>query len=75
MYRCSECSEVVGPHQRQHQVVVETRSKRYPPRPDAFQVTKRIKEKKVWVDDPGGVGHETVSTIALCEACFRRRRS
>jgi len=75
MFRCHTCREVVGPHQRQFPVVIATRSKRYPPKAEAFQVYKHDKQKKVWVDDPGGVGHEAVSTAPLCEACFRQRRS
>jgi len=73
MYRCAQCSEVVGPNEPQHKVVTKTRPKRYPARERASLVKRRDKPKPVWVDDPGGVGEEIVTEVALCRRCRQRR--
>ncbi|HYR28543.1 MAG TPA: hypothetical protein VEU30_08760 [Thermoanaerobaculia bacterium] len=65
MYRCEICREVVQPHTPSHRLVVETREKRYPYRPDLYPI-KGTKEKKA---DPGGVGREIVREVVACPRC------
>jgi hypothetical protein len=69
MYRCEECSSVVGPGVSQIREVVETRFKRYPVRENANHVMKHAKRKRVLVDDPGGTGREIVRERSLCPSC------
>lgn len=65
MYRCEMCRELVPPGTPSHRVVVETRERRYPYRPDLFAI-KGTKEKKA---DPGGVGREIVREVIACPRC------
>ena len=55
MYICESCDKVVGPGIPSNRVVVETRSKVYPPRPQA--------------NDPGGSGREIAKEICVCPEC------
>ncbi|HRQ40762.1 MAG TPA: hypothetical protein PLD25_22830 [Chloroflexota bacterium] len=50
-----------------HRLVIATRPKSYPPRPEV----NRIKSggKVEWKDDPGGEGVEIVKEILVCLAC------
>ena len=56
----------------QRLVVVATRAKRHPPRENAFEVFKSEKRRRVWVDDPGGVGHEFVREVARGSDSLKR---
>lgn len=69
MYRCQSCAEVSRPGERQHQVVVLTREKRYPYRP-AVHRFRRAGKLEVQ-DDPGGAGRETVKELKVCAPCKR----
>jgi hypothetical protein len=57
-YICDVCKTVRPRHENPIKVVVETRSKFYPPR--------QLKDDKV---DKGGVGQEIVKELTMCPAC------
>lgn len=71
MYRCENCQNLVPPNTKVHRVVIETRLKRYPLRE---KVHKKINKegKLVYVDDPGGIGYETVREIIVCPDCAKK---
>lgn len=64
MYRCKKCGGNTKSGESIRRVVVKTREKNYPPR--KYELPGR---SKVQVFDPGGVGHETVSELAVCGMC------
>jgi hypothetical protein len=56
-------------------VVVETRPKTYPYRPHANRVVRpdaRGKPKTIFLDDPGGRGHEAGREVIACPDCAAR---
>jgi hypothetical protein len=55
MFRCDECKEISKPSEKPVRVVVETRNKIYPMRPQAY--------------DPGGTGTEIVREILVHSTC------
>jgi hypothetical protein len=57
-------------------IVVETRAKKYPFRPEANRVVRlseKGKRKVIFVDDPGGAGREVAREMIVCPACASRR--
>lgn len=73
MFRCKKCQCVVPPRTPAHRLIVQRRSKEYPYRSKANVVVRRTsldkKPKKQYLDDPGGIGEETVSEVVVCPAC------
>ena len=57
MFICDGCHSPSEPHEPERRVVVEIRKKVYPPR--------------IFAEDPGGSGWETVREISLCTECFK----
>lgn len=55
MFKCASCETNIGPHVSPTRVVIETRTKLYPPREEA--------------NDPGGVGVEVVKEVNVCPTC------
>ncbi len=49
--------------------VIETREKIYPFRPRATEFADPKTGKRKWLDDPGGIGRETVLEAILCAQC------
>jgi hypothetical protein len=72
MYQCQLCRKVVPPNTKAHHLIVESRFKRYPPRPKANHFTDQ--KKSQWRDDPGGEGCEIVREILVCPDCAARQR-
>jgi hypothetical protein len=74
MFRCEICGSTVPAHTRAQRIVLETRPKRYPARPEVFRVVTWIagKRKVTWKDDPGGIGDEIVREVLVCPACSYR---
>jgi hypothetical protein len=68
VYRCQVCRRIVPTRIPQHRVVVETRTRTYPPRPKAnrFHRERRLKQ----ADDPGGRGEEIAMELVACPECF-----
>lgn len=67
MYKCELCKQIVPAHTPAHHLVVATRPKTYPPRPEVNRVKSGGKVE--WKDDPGGAGVEIVKEILVCPAC------
>lgn len=75
MFRCQLCQQVVSAGTPSQRLVVQTRSKQYPFRPQSHRVIRLSesgKRKEVWVDDPGGKGQEIVQELLVCPSCSRR---
>jgi hypothetical protein len=69
------CSKVSAPGTPSSRVVVESRTKSYPIRSRAnrvIQLDANGKKKVVHIDDPGGVGEQTVREIVVCSDCAAR---
>jgi hypothetical protein len=78
MYKCQICNTNVSANASAHRVVLETRARQYPFRPDVFlkpdpkkKGSKRKPRKPEYNDDPGGTGYETVREVIACAACAR----
>ena len=67
MYRCQKCNQLSKPRELSTLVVVETREKIYPRREQAMQKGRGLTRR--WIEDPGGVGVETVRTEIRHEGC------
>ena len=70
MYKCEKCQNVVPAKTKAHRVVIETRKKRYPKRERANKIKEDGKVKHI--DDPGGMGYETVREIIVCPDCAKK---
>jgi hypothetical protein len=67
---CGVCSIYTKPGIKATHVVLETRPKIYPPRPNAhIFIPKDQPHHKMITDDPGGVGTEIVKEVLACPAC------
>ena len=77
VYRCEQCETVVPAGTPRTLVVVETRPRRYPYRPEAHRLRRRPGDggKGLYklLDDEGGEGYEIVKEMALCPACAQGR--
>lgn len=78
MFRCQSCGQCSTPGVASVRVVLETRPKRYPFRPDVrwvFRWNKKDRKFK-WEHDSdlGGVGTEIVREALVCPACAVRIR-
>ena len=69
VYLCQACGVVVPPRTPRELRVVQTRTVRFPFRPEARTVKDRRSGKWRPRDDPGGVGTQIVSEIAVCPGC------
>ena len=72
MYICNLCKKNSKPGEPSVPLVVETREKQYPFRPNVNRVKVRNKDGTAKVelrDDPGGVGIETVREIRAHARC------
>lgn len=67
MYKCQQCQKVVAPNIQSHRVAIETRHKVYPKREKVNRIA--YAGRIVHVDDPGGIGFETVREITVCYEC------
>ncbi len=61
MYTCGDCGKTTAAKQKMLRRVTKTRNVEYPER--------AYKHKRDMIDDPGGVGFETVTEIPVCEKC------
>jgi hypothetical protein len=67
MFYCDTCNELSKKGEASFRKVIETREKIYPQRENAFKI---IREGKVFfLNDEGGVGHEIVREITVCQNC------
>lgn len=76
VFRCQLCFCVVPPRTPAHTVVVQTRTRKYPYRREAFHVVEidaRGKRKVKPRDDPGGIGREAVRELVVCPTCAAQR--
>jgi hypothetical protein len=76
VFRCQVCCQVVPSGVPAQRVVVRTRAKKYPYRPEVNRVVRldrRGKPKVIFVDDPGGVGREIAQELVVCPACASGR--
>lgn len=60
MFYCLACNTNIGPHISPIKLVLETRSRVYPPRPLA--------------NDPGGHGVEIVREVNVCPTCVNNAK-
>jgi hypothetical protein len=59
MYNCQNCGVTVPPRTTENKIITRTRPVSYPER--------RNKENEVI--DRGGIGHQIVTEITVCETC------
>jgi hypothetical protein len=70
MYRCAQCHTVPASGTPSKLLVVETRRKDHPRRPEVNAVPLADKPGSYkWVDNRGGSGLETVRERRVCPAC------
>lgn len=72
MYICQICKKVISVNKPSFLIPFVIRKKHYPFRAHAnkfIDPNKPGKKKIKHTDDPGGVGHETVKEIQVCENC------
>jgi hypothetical protein len=70
MYQCHLCKQIAPAGTRAHRIVLETRPRTYPFR-RAVQRYARD-GKRLYHDDPGGTGYETVREVLVCAECAAR---
>ena len=72
MFRCQLCQCVVRPRTPCKRLVLKSRSKKYPYRPNAnafFRTNEAGKRKEYHTDDPGGEGLEIAKEVIVCPTC------
>jgi len=69
LYRCEVCSVVVPPRTPSCLIVVATRAVVYPHREKVHYRPPEHGGKGKKIDDPGGVGFETVRALRACPSC------
>ncbi len=72
MYICAKCDKVSEPNKNLNLVVTETRDVIYPIRENANQPGNRRDGEPRNTSDSGGVGHETVKEMGICDECYMR---
>ena len=71
MYRCEFCNATIPANTPSRRVVVETRPRTYPYRPEANKFLKKRKIEKR--DDPGGHGTEIARELIACPSCAAKK--
>jgi len=61
MYICGNCNKTTAAGEKMQRRVTKTRNVEY--------LERVYKHKDGMIDDPGGVGFETVTEIPVCEKC------
>ncbi len=72
MFRCEVCGQVAPARVPVSKLVVEVRRVEYPRRKKVHWHPQADDPKDRWVDDPGGVGVETVREVRVCPECAAR---
>jgi len=79
MYRCQQCQCLVPSKTRSYRKTILQRVAVYPARSQANKLRRwNFKEKRMktdYVDDPGGIGLETVREIRVCSHCYTSSQS
>lgn len=67
MYRCQKCNIVVGPNQKIHKVVVETRPRTYA----VSRPVRRGRGRRRQEEEPMGQasGYEIAKELEVCPSC------
>lgn len=68
MFRCGACNQLSAPGETAERVVVETRERKYPVRPQAMRKGRGASAR--WIQDPGGEGWEVVREELQHSACI-----
>lgn len=69
MYLCENCNKTIAPNTPSYLYPTVTRHKTYPKRIKVNRLTY-VDDRKMYPDDPGGIGHETVKEIRCCKHCY-----
>ena len=72
MFRCDLCKKTSKSGEPSATVVVETREVQYPFRAAVHPYRDPETKKRLMLDDPGGVGYETVREVRAHERCAEK---
>lgn len=73
-FRCGICNEPAHSGTKPEKVVLKSRNRTYPYRPEVHMFVGRD-GKVMWRDDPGGQGWEIVQEVDACPRCASERRA